>query len=211
MKIAVINEFSACDKNKAIIEALESCDNSANTIINAGMKQTAGEPELTYVDTGFLAALLLNSKRADFVVGGCGTGQGFMIAAMQYPGVFCGLVDNELDAWLFAKINGGNCISLALNKGYGWAGDINLKFIFERFMSTEIGSGYPPHRVEIQQKSRKLLTDISKSTHHDFADIIEKLDKAMVDRVLSFPGVKEILDIDTLEDAALKKVLGLRL
>ncbi len=42
---------------------------------------------------------------------------------MQYPGVSCGLIADPLDAWLFSMINAGNCISLALNKGYGWAGE----------------------------------------------------------------------------------------
>ena len=56
---------------------------------------------------------------------------------MQYPGVFCGHIMTPLDAWLFRQINGGNCISLALNQGYGWAADVNLKFIFDRFFSVE--------------------------------------------------------------------------
>jgi len=126
MKIAVINETSAGDKNKDIIAALDAFDHE---IFNVGMRKTGGDPELAYIDTGLLGALLLNTKRVDFVIGGCGTGQGFLNSVMQYPGVFCGHILNPLDAWLFVQINGGNCISLALNQGYGWAGDVNLKFI----------------------------------------------------------------------------------
>lgn len=44
---------------------------------------------------------------------------------------YCGLIQSPLDAWLFGQINGGNCISLALNFGYGWATDINLWFVFD--------------------------------------------------------------------------------
>jgi ribose 5-phosphate isomerase RpiB len=44
-----------------------------------------------------MTAILLNLKRVDFVVGGCGTGQGYLNSAMQYPGVFCGHILNDLD------------------------------------------------------------------------------------------------------------------
>ena len=70
MKIAVINETSAADKNKDIIAALEG---RGHEIINAGMTQSGAKPELTYIHTGFMAALLLNANRVDMVVGGCGT------------------------------------------------------------------------------------------------------------------------------------------
>ena len=140
MRIAVVNETSAGDKNKDIVAALQD---RGHTIINAGMTKNGQPPELTYIHTGFISAMLLNLKRVDFVVGGCGTGQGFLNSVVQYPGVICGHVLNSLDAWLFAQINGGNCISLALNQGYGWAGDVNLKFIFDQLLSVEFGGGYP--------------------------------------------------------------------
>ena len=129
MRIAVINEVSSQDKNPKVMEALA---NVPAEVFNVGMTGAGNEPELTYIHTGLMAAIALNSGAADLVIGGCGTGQGFLISAMQYPNVFCGLILDSLDAWLFSQINGGNCISLALNKGFGWAGDINLKYIFEK-------------------------------------------------------------------------------
>ena len=42
---------------------------------------------------------------------------GYLNSAMQYPNVFCGLILDPLDAWLFTQINGRNCISLALKRG----------------------------------------------------------------------------------------------
>ncbi len=126
MKIAIISETSAGDRNPDIISAL---DGRGHEVFNVGMKKGGTEPQLGYTETGFLTGLLLHTGRVDFVVGGCGTGQGYLDSAMQYPGVFAGLVLDSLDAWLFTQINGGNCLSLALNKGYGWAGDVNLKFI----------------------------------------------------------------------------------
>jgi ribose 5-phosphate isomerase RpiB len=97
MRIAVLNEISAAEKNKDILDALSG---RGHELINAGMKNKDDKPELLYTHTGFLSALLLNTGLADFVVGGCGTGQGYLNSVMQYPGVFCGHIQSPLDAWL---------------------------------------------------------------------------------------------------------------
>ena len=208
MKIAVINETSAADRNKDVMAALEG---RGHEIINAGMTKSGAEPELTYIHTGLLSALLLNLKRVDFVVGGCGTGQGYLNSVMQYPNVSCGLILNPLDIWLFGQINGGNCISLALLVGYGWAGDINLKVIFDRlFALEELGKGYPPHRQESQQQSIQTLKDISVATHKTFPELISALDDKVIMPVLEYPGVKELIDIDSIEDRQLRQALSVR-
>ena len=147
MRIAIINEVSAQQKNGDILKALEG---RGHEVLNLGMTGNPNLPELTYIHTGLMTGILLNANAADFVVGGCGTGQGYLNAAVQYPGVFCGLISSPLDAWLFTQINGGNCISLQLNQGYGWAADENLRFIFDRIFSVERGSGYPENRRESQ-------------------------------------------------------------
>ncbi len=204
MRIAVVNETSAGDRNCDIIAALEG---TGHSIINAGMKKSGGFPELSYIETGLLAAILINCGCADFVIGGCGTGQGFLNSVMQYPGMFCGLISKPLDAWLFSRINAGNCISLALNKGYGWAGEINLKFIFEKMFDSDWGSGYPAHRKEPQHKSREILASLSKNTHYSFDIIIDRMDKSIIRNVLMFPGIREILDIDSIQNEKLKSSL----
>jgi ribose 5-phosphate isomerase RpiB len=207
MKIAVVIETSAADKAKDIISALEG---RGHEVINAGMSKTGESPELLYIHTGFISALLLHLKRVDFVVGGCGTGQGYLNAVMQYPGAFCGHILNSLDAWLFTQINGGNCISLALNQGYGWAGDVNLRFIFDSIFSVESGSGYPPHRKEPQRAARELLVDVSALTHRSYAKIIEALPDSVILPALSYPGIKDLIDIETIQEPALKSALEKR-
>jgi ribose 5-phosphate isomerase RpiB len=208
MKIAVINETSAADRNADILTALEG---RGHEIINAGMTKNGATPELQYIHTGLLAAILLNLKRVDLVVGGCGTGQGFLNAAVQYPGVICGHILNDLDAWLFAQINAGNCISLALNQGYGWAANINLKFIFDRFFSVEAGQGYPAHRREPQAQSRLTLQIISAVAHRPFAEIIDDLPDDVITPVLVYPGVKSLIDLDTIQDTKLRDAFLQRL
>ena len=190
MKIAVINEASAMSRNPDIITALKP---TGHEIFNLGMDPTKEQPELSYIHTGLMSAMVLNSRLCDFVIGGCGTGQGFLISSMQYPGVFTGLIESPLDAWLFSQINGGNCISLALLKGYGWAGDINLRYIFERLFQDPIGQGYPPHRQEIQQHSRNMLNQITAVTHKPFQEAINSLPKPYLQEVLDFPGFRESL------------------
>ena len=202
MRIAVINETSAADRNTDILAALEG---RGHEIINAGMKKNGEKPELQYIHTGLLAAILLNLKRVGLVVGGCGTGQGFLNSVMQYPGVVCGHILNDLDAWLFAQINAGNCISLALNQGYGWAANVNLKFIFDRFFSVEAGQGYPPHRREPQAQSRRVLEVISQAAHRPLKDIILALPDDVVNPVLAYPGASDLIAVETIEAADLKQ------
>ena len=83
----MINETSAADRNADILAALEG---RGHEVINAGMKKSGEQPELQYIQTGLMAALLLHLKRVDLVVGGCGTGQGFLNSAMQYPACSAG-------------------------------------------------------------------------------------------------------------------------
>ncbi|HWQ46185.1 MAG TPA: RpiB/LacA/LacB family sugar-phosphate isomerase [Longilinea sp.] len=204
MKIAVINETSAADRNADILAALEG---RGHEIINAGMTKNGAQPELTYIHTGFLAALLLHTHKVDFVVGGCGTGQGFLNSVMQYPGVFCGHILTPLDAWLFTQINGGNCISLMLNQGYGWASNVNVRMIFDALFSVTPGGGYPPHRAESQAASRGLLSSLSQSTHQPMPAIIRSLPDEIIQQALGYPGIWELIGSSTLADRETAAVL----
>lgn len=208
MKIAVINETSAADRNADVLAALQG---RGHVLFNAGMKKNGEKPELLYIQTGLMAAILLNLNRVDFVVGGCGTGQGFLNSCMQYPGVFCGHILTPLDAWLFTQINGGNCISLALNQGYGWAANINLSFIFDRVFSVERGCGYPAHRKEPQQAARQTLEQVSSVVHRSFAEIIETLPDPVLKPTLEYPGFIDLVDIASIPDEGLKQAFFKRL
>lgn len=202
MRIAVISEVSARDKNKFILEALGGV---GAEIFNVGMSD-ADEPELTYIHTGLMAAVALATGAADFVVGGCGTGQGFMLSAMQYPGVCCGLMTEPLDAWLFAQINGGNCVSLALNKGFGWGGDLNLKYIFEKLFCDGFGAGYPHNRSESQKASRNLLLKINTLTHRELPNIIGDLDREITARAFGHRAFADFIG-SFAQDGELKNLL----
>ncbi len=190
MKIAIVNETSAADRNADIVRALEGRDLQ---LLNCGMKKNGEEPQLTYLHTGFLSALLLNTGAADFVVGGCGTGQGFLNSVVQYPDVVCGHIATPLDAWLFTRINSGNCVSLMLNQGYGWGSEVNLRLIFDHLFSSDRGSGFPESRRESQRESVRLLGEIGHAAHHSMTDIVRNLPDAVAVPALSYPGIEELL------------------
>lgn len=191
MKIAVINEGSTKNRNVEVIEAL---DGLGQEIFNLGMKNVTGEPDLTYMETGFMTALLLNLKAVDFVVGGCGSGQGYMNSVLQFPGTACGLLVDPVDAYLFSQVNAGNCVSLALNKGYGNLGGVlNLSYMFKILFTVAFGEGYPPARKEIQITARKKLAKLSLDAHKPMKEIISVMDREPVERALSFPGFKDFV------------------
>jgi len=207
MRIAVVNEVSTADRNADVVAALEG---RGHEVLNVGMRRALEGPELTVLHTSFLSALLLAAQRADIIVAGCGTGHGYEIAVSQYPGVACGRILNPLDAWLFTQINGGNVVSLALNLAYGWAGDVNLRMIFDALFSVDVGAGYPPHRRETQQESRRVLTEVAAVTHRPMSEIVANLPDRVIAPALGYPGVREVLDPGSLDDAALRASLEAR-
>ena len=101
MRIALINENSQAAKNAQIEAALKKVVTPmGHEVDNYGMYGTAGEAQLTYVQNGILAAILLNSGAADYVVTGCGTGEGAMLALNSFPGVLCGHVVDPSDGYI---------------------------------------------------------------------------------------------------------------
>ena len=85
MKIALINENSQAAKNSIIEAALKKVvEPMGHTVVNYGMYSADDEAQLTYVQIGTLAAVLLNSGASDYVITGCGTGEGAMLACHSF-------------------------------------------------------------------------------------------------------------------------------
>ena len=121
MKIALINENSQAAKNQLIEQTLRSvAEPLGHEVVNYGMYTAEDKAQLTYVQAGILAAVLLNSGACDFVVTGCGTGEGAMLACNSFPGVLCGHIVDPTDAYQFTQVNNGNAIALPFAKGWGW-------------------------------------------------------------------------------------------
>lgn len=186
MKIALINENSQASKNAMIFNSLKKVvEPMGHEVFNYGMYTAEDECQLTYVQVGILAAVLLNSKAADYVITGCGTGEGAMLACNSFPGVICGHVEDPLDAYTFAQINDGNAIAIPFAKGFGWGGDLNLEYIFEKLYVEESGQGYPRERAVPEQRNKKILDEVKKHTYVDMVTILKNLDRELVKGALS--------------------------
>lgn len=192
MKIALINENSQASKNKIIYDALkEVADKKGYEVINFGMYGDADEESITYVQAGLLTAILLNSKVVDFVVTGCGTGEGAMLAANSFPNVICGHISDPSDAYMFSQINDGNAVAIPFAKGFGWGAELNLRYMFEKLFEEESGGGYPKERAVPEKANKKILDEVKKVTYIDFLDILKNIDRNLLLGVLNLPKFKE--------------------
>ncbi len=177
MRIALINENSQAAKNELIFNTLNKVATKyGHTVDNYGMFG-ADDKSLTYVQNGLLAAILLNSGAADFVITGCGTGAGAMLALNSFPNVLCGLVIEPSDAYLFGQINDGNAISMPYAKGFGWGAELNLENVYENLFKAPFGGGYPKERVVPEQRNKKILDGVKKITCRPMIDILKDIDK----------------------------------
>jgi len=192
MKIALINENSQAGKNEIIYETLKKVvEPKGHEVYNYGMYSAEDDAQLTYVQNGILAAILLNSGAADYVITGCGTGEGAMLACNSFPGVLCGHVEDPSDAYMFAQINDGNAIAMPFAKGFGWGAELNLEDIFGRLFQGESGKGYPSERVVPEQKNKKILDEVSKVTHKDIITILKEIDQDLLKGSISGEKFKQ--------------------
>ena len=91
MRIALINENSQAAKNPMIEASLKKVvEPMGHEVINYGMYSADDACQLTYVKIGLMACILLETGAVDYVVTGCGTGEGAMLACNCFPGVLCG-------------------------------------------------------------------------------------------------------------------------
>lgn len=180
MKIALMNEFSQAGKNPIVLEQLESvAGEHGHKVFNVGMNGD-NDHRLTYIHLGIISALLINSKAVDFVVAGCGTGQGALMSLNAYPGVACGYCIDPADAYLFAQINNGNALALAFAKGFGWGAELNVRYMFEKAFSGDTGLGYPPERQASQVANAGILSAVKVATSKSLLDGLKALDPELV-------------------------------
>ncbi len=181
MKIALIIENSQAAKSSVIQDALTSvAEPFGHEVHHYGMYTPEDSAQMTYVMNGLLAGILLNSKAADFVITGCGTGMGSMLACNSMPGVFCGLVIDPTDAFLFSQINDGNCMSMPYAKGFGWAAELNLQDCYRKIFENEGGAGYPKERAEIMRTNRNILKDLKSAACNDMLTVLKNVDQDLL-------------------------------
>jgi hypothetical protein len=96
------------------------------------------------------------------------------------PGVFCGLVIDPTDAFLFSQINNGNAISMPYAKGFGWAAELNLEDCYRKLFEQEGGLGYPKERAKIMAKNRGILAELKDATCKDMLTVLKSVDQTLL-------------------------------
>lgn len=193
MKIALMMENSQAPKNAMVAAELSSVAGGlGHDVFNVGMKDE-NDHHLTYIHLGIMASILLNSKAVDFVVTGCGTGQGAMMSSNLHPGVVCGYCLEPSDAFLFNQINNGNAISLAFAKGFGWAGELNVRYIFEKAFTGNRGEGYPIERAAPQQANASILSKVKAAVAKDVVEGLRAIDQELVKTAVGGTQFQECL------------------
>ncbi len=181
MRIALINENSQAAKNALILETLKKVvEPMGHTVDNYGMYSAEDACQLTYVQCGLLASILLTSGAADYVITGCGTGEGAMLACNSFPGVLCGHLVDPQDGFMFAQINDGNCAAIPFAKDFGWGGELKLANIFQQLFGFGHGNGYPKERVVPEQRNKKILDSVKEKTYRPLPEILKSLDPEFV-------------------------------
>ena len=193
MKIALINENSQAAKSQQIYTVLDKIAKKyGHSTFNYGTISADDAPQITYVQAGLMTAILLNTKCVDFVVTGCGTGEGAMLAANSFPNVLCGHIVDPSDAYMFMQINNGNAVSLPYAKGFGWGAELNLEYMFEQLFAHEAGNGYPVERAVPEKRNKLILDDVKKVTHNDMLYIIKNLDQDFVKQTICGERFKQL-------------------
>ena len=182
MKIAVIQATSQINKNGLLFDAVKKYAKESE-VINFGCTDSDRD-SYSYIEISVLIGLLLASKAVDFVVTGCSSGQGMMLACNNMPDVLCGYAPAPKDAFLFAQINNGNAISLPLGEEYTWSGEDNLYKTIESLFSEPFGQGYPKSESKRKQKDTALLKDMRRKSQVDIGILLEKMDAEIIHKVL---------------------------
>jgi ribose 5-phosphate isomerase RpiB len=183
MKIAVIQASTQSSKNVLIFkETKRAVAKHGYEVINFGI--TNGEAELSYIQVSLAVGLLLNSGAVDFVVTGCSSGVGMSIACNTMPNVISGYLPTPADAFLFGRINHGNCASLPLGLNFGWAGELNLRFTLEKLFEEPFNNGYPKESAERKKRDAETFKKIKRISHFDLIQILSQLDNNVIKPVL---------------------------
>ena len=210
MRIALINENSQAAKNEIILTALKKVvEPMGHTVDNYGMYAADDAAQLTYVQCGILGAILLNSGAADYVITGCGTGEGAMLAMNSFPGVICGHVEDPVDAYTFAHVNDGNAVAMPFAKGFGWGGELNLEYCFEKLFGFGHGQGYPPERREPEMRNKGILDEVRAKTLRPLLDCLPELDPELVKGAVAGEKFSELFFANCKDETIANYIKGL--
>lgn len=191
MKIGVIQASSQTSRNSVLFELTKQAA-ASNEVINFGCFEDEKE-SFSYIEISLEIGLLLASGAVDFIVTGCSSGQGMMLACNNMPDVICGYAPTPQDAFLFGRINSGNAISVPLGLNFGWAGELNLGYTLSALFEKPFGTGYPEKDAKRKTEDTKLLKSIKKLSGISMVELLDRLDEKLCQKVLSRENVVEYI------------------
>ncbi|WP_295484457.1 RpiB/LacA/LacB family sugar-phosphate isomerase [uncultured Succinatimonas sp.] len=115
-----------------------------------------------------------------------------MFSANSFPNVQCGHISSPVDAYLFTQVNGGNAISLPYAQNFGWGGELNLRYTFEKLFVDPFNGGYPKERAEAEKSNKKILDHVKSITHRSLLDILSMLDKEFIKSTIDDPKFADL-------------------
>ncbi|MFC6276842.1 RpiB/LacA/LacB family sugar-phosphate isomerase [Psittacicella hinzii] len=212
MRIGLNLENSQAAKAGLVFAELQRVagEQYGHEVVNVGML-SENDHHLTYIHLGIQAGLLLNSKAVDFMVTGCGTGQGSLMSYNAHPGVVCGYCLDPADAFLYSQINNGNAVSIPFAKGWGWAAELNLRYIFEKLFDGPRGEGYPKERAVPQQTNARILGQVKVGLAKDYLEGLKALDQELVKQAVGHPDFQKVFFAHAQDQALVayvKELLG---
>ena len=151
-------------------------------MLNFGIFEEENE-QYSYVEIAMTISLLIESGAVDFVVTGCSSGQGMMLACNSLPGL-CVAIETPQDAFLFGRINGGNVASLPLGLNYGWQGELNLQYTLDKLFDGEFGMGYPEHEAERKRAETSALKDLNRLAKRSWEELLDQIPKDNLNKLL---------------------------
>ena len=191
MRIGIIQASSQAGKNRLLYDTVKKYA-PGSEVINFGCTE-AETDRFSYIEISILAGLLLASGAVDFIVTGCSSGQGMMLACNSFPGVLCGYAPTPMDAYLFVQINHGNAISLPLGEEYTWAGQENLEQTIRKTFSEPFGQGYPKGEASRKLADTALLKEIRGRFQPDVIAFLDGLGQPLIRHILSKQDVIEYI------------------
>lgn len=183
MRVAVIQGTTRRNMNLLLFESVKKAVQASDEVLNFGIFEDEDE-QYSYVEIAILISFLMESGAVDFVVTGCSSGQGMMLACNSLPDLLCGYIETPQDAFLFGRINGGNVASLPLGLNFGWQGELNLQYTLDKLFDGEFGMGYPENEAERKRLEASALKNLNRLTKRSWEELLEQIPKDILNKLL---------------------------
>lgn len=192
MRIGIIQATSQKDKNEILEEYVRQAVTSKGEVVNFGIFSNS-DVKLSYVQISLAIALLINSGAVDFIVTGCSSGQGMMLACNTFPNIQCGYLPTAQDAFLFAQINNGNVASLPLGLNWGWCGELKCNSIIDALFKEKMGQGYSAKDAERKRYNTKQVKRLNEICKVPFKQILTQISPDILYPILNYAPVYEFI------------------